>query len=271
MKADQITGEFFSQDFNIFPCKSINYKFDTSSYQLYEVLRTRECKLIFADDHLERMQTGMVRSGIPGKLEHKFFLDHLKTLLQKNSCPEGNLKLYVGYDEKGMHLAAASIPHIYPPEELYQSGARLTLMYAERSEPGIKQVAVNNKIRQKLAGLNQDTFYEALLVDKNGIITEGTRSNFFLVSGENLLTVPDELILPGITRKYVLLLAEQLNIPVVKRKITKTDLDCADAAFICGTSPKILPACQIDEFTFSVENAVVKKLMRAYDELLGSQ
>ena len=84
----------------------------------------------------------------------------------------------------------------------------------------------------------------------------------------SIVIVPKPRPLICITRKYVLQLAAQLQIPVVQRCIPLTELDRFQAAFICGTSPRVLPVNGIDAFRFDTQNGLLRRLMEAYSEAL---
>ncbi len=88
---------------------------------------------------------------------------------------------------------------------------------------------------------------EALIVDGGGRVLEGATSNIFMVTGGSLLTPPLELgILPGITRRTVLELAQHLGIPCEERALRLTDLLQADEVFITSSIREILPVVRID-------------------------
>jgi len=74
--------------------------------------------------------------------------------------------------------------------------------------------------------------------------------------------------LPGITRQKTVQLARTLNIQLNEREIGFDELQYFDAAFITGTSPKILPIRQIDGFSFNPENQIVRQLMKSYDDMI---
>jgi D-alanine transaminase len=87
---------------------------------------------------------------------------------------------------------------------------------------------------------------DALLV-KDGIAIEGAHSNFFAVLGGTLVTHPtSNVILPGITREYVLELARYLEIPVEERPIQLEEMLDADEAFFTGTTTEVRPTVEID-------------------------
>ena len=89
-----------------------------------------------------------------------------------------------------------------------------------------------------------------------------------MIMGDSLVTPPDEVVLPGITRKKVIALCFDLKIPVRFENLPYQNLTSYSGAFLSGTSPKILPLRKIDNHTFDVSQPLIKKLMNAYDQLI---
>ena len=110
--------------------------------------------------------------------------------------------------------------------------------------------------------------YESLLVDREGCITEGSKSNFFLIRNNCLFSAPEGTILQGITRKYVLDIAAEKGISVIHQKITMNDLGKYEAAFICGTSPKILPVRKVNAIQYDPEHPILKILIESYNTIM---
>jgi len=93
-------------------------------------------------------------------------------------------------------------------------------------------------------------FDEALLNDMNGFIAEGPGANVF-IEKEGVLHTPQlGNILPGITRATVLELCETLDIPVVEKQITTSEIQGADAAFFCGTAAEVIGMESLDDVPF---------------------
>ena len=87
------------------------------------------------------------------------------------------------------------------------------LFFAERKDPESK--VINHKLRSSIYHkLIHEGGYEALLVNENNLITEGSRSNIFFLKGETLVTAPDNVILNGITRKHILEICRENKIKV---------------------------------------------------------
>ena len=138
----------------------------------------------------------------------------------------------------------------------------------ERPDPNIKRwnelfrIRVNQFIRD-------ETIYEALLVNEQGILTEGSRSNLFFINGENsLLTAPLELVLPGITRKYVLQICDELGITVIEQAVSLVELNAMSGCFITGTSPKVLPVHQLNEIKYNAGHPLIQKIGATFNKLV---
>ncbi len=86
---------------------------------------------------------------------------------------------------------------------------------------------------------------EALLLDHDGNIAEGSAANIFFVKGKILYTPQAGKILSGITRRSILEIAKDISYEVVERKITPFELDAFDGAFFCGTAVEVCPIAEI--------------------------
>lgn len=93
----------------------------------------------------------------------------------------------------------------------------------------------------------ENGFDEAIFLDSNGFVSEGSAENIFIVREGKLLTPPvTASVLEGITRRSVLQIAEDLGIPVEIRNISRTELYIADEAFFSGTGAQIAYIREID-------------------------
>ncbi len=92
----------------------------------------------------------------------------------------------------------------------------------------------------------QQGFDEALLLDQQGFVAEGSGENIFMVKGGEIHTPPLGSILPGITRNSVIQMARDLGFQVTERNITRAELYLADEAFFTGTAVEVTPIREID-------------------------
>lgn len=105
---------------------------------------------------------------------------------------------------------------------------------------------------------------------RNGIVTEGSSSNFIIIKDGSLITHPaNNLILRGITRDIIQSIAKVQGIPFVEKEYTLRDVLLADEAFICSTTMEIIPVIQIDELLISDSPGSITKLLQAeYERLI---
>lgn len=88
---------------------------------------------------------------------------------------------------------------------------------------------------------------EALLLDTEGYVSEGSGENVFIVRNGTLFTPDLASCLDGITRDAVLTMARDLGIPVVEKRITRDEMYCADEAFFTGTAAEVTPIRELDD------------------------
>ncbi|MBX9917140.1 MAG: branched-chain amino acid transaminase [Nitrosomonas sp.] len=87
---------------------------------------------------------------------------------------------------------------------------------------------------------------EALLLDVEGYVAEGSGENIFIVKQGKLYTPDLTSCLEGITRASIIELAAELGIPVIEKRITRDEIYCADEAFFTGTAAEITPIRELD-------------------------
>jgi branched-chain amino acid aminotransferase len=87
---------------------------------------------------------------------------------------------------------------------------------------------------------------EALLLDTEGYVSEGSGENVFIVRGGVLKTTPLTSILEGITRNSIIKIAEDAGIKTVEERFTRDELYIADEAFFTGTAAEVTPIRESD-------------------------
>ncbi len=234
---------------------------------VYEVLRSYKGRPVFLDDHIDRMQRTVTQSGadaIPGPEEIRRIVFGL---VRANGPEEGNILLCQFEIARERHFLACFIEHHYPSPGYYEEGVYLQTLNAMRPNPNAK--VFNPALRKKTEFLKSSReVAEMLLVDKHGCITEGSRSNIFMIRGGTLYTPPSAKVLLGITRQKVIDICRETGIPVVEADIPLKEIAFYEAAFITGTSPKVLPVKYIDECRFNAGNTLMRKIMLEFDRLM---
>jgi branched-chain amino acid aminotransferase len=230
---------------------------------VYEVLRVIKGVPIFFPDHMERLICSL-------KLQKKEFLADIPAirkaiinLSRAEKKHESNLKIVFNYNNGVTNYLIYFVEPIYPSEVQYRKGVKGILFFAERKDPESK--VINHKLRSSIYNkLIVERGYEALLVNENNQVTEGSRSNIFFMRGESLITAPDNVVLNGITRKYVLQICKENGISVEYYCVDVNDIKNYDAVFMTGTSPMVLAFCCVGEILFNVRLPLVEKLRNLY-------
>ena len=115
-------------------------------------------------------------------------------------------------------------------------------------------------------------FNEALMLDQDNNIAEGSVANIFFVIDGTLVTPKSTYILPGITRASIITLAKKMDIPFKERTIPAKDINNATEAFFTGTASEITSIGKIENHTLSrAPGSITKKIEKAYREEIVSK
>ena len=229
---------------------------------IYEVLRVINSKAIFLENHLSRMKNSFELVDEKFTLSYEEISMKIDDLIKSENKVEVNIKITYEINEKILKIFF--IEHSYPSNEMYETGVKTILYFGERNNPNAK--IVDENFREKVnSEIKKENAYEAILVDKNGYITEGSKSNIFMVKDNELLTSPVSAVLPGVTRGEIIKIAEKLGIKIREVKYKYSNIDKLDGMFISGTSPNILPIKSVNNINLDSNNAIIRKLEIEYD------
>jgi len=262
-------GKKFILNGEILTCEQFDNSLVYEGDSIYEVIRMIKGYPVFFHDHMERLELSLriqqKESIAKSALLRKNIIDLVKTERRKNI----NLKIVFNYTQNSSNYLVYFIEPIYPSSEQYKTGVNGILFYAERKNPVSK--VINHRLRSSIYHkLILEGAYEALLVNENNCITEGSRTNVFFLRGNTLATAPDNKVLNGITRKYILEICRDRKITVSFMCVPADTLHEYDAVFMTGTSPMVLPFHRIDNITFSVNVPLIEELRGLYIEKAGA-
>lgn len=225
---------------------------------LYEVIRSYHGQLFRAQDHIERLNYGAGHLGLSTQ-DFSYLEAVALELLEKNEL-KGDATIYFQVT-RGVAPRGHAFPNPAPDLTVLGSAAPFDPVKSlDARENGIPVITVPDirwaRCDMKTVALTANVLAnqtaaengvnEALFV-RDGVIMEGTHSNFFAVRDNCLVTAPaSNYILHGITRKVVLELAGTQNIDVQEAPIFTTDLPKITEAFITGTTTEITPVISID-------------------------
>lgn len=241
------------------PAKDFDDKILLRGIALYEVIRIVSGKPLFFEAHFERLTNSASQLKQNIWLNFDQIKENIAKLIALNDCQYGNIKLVFQFDGNNKTFLAYFIKHYYPNEEQYQNGVRTLVHPAERPIPNAK--IYNHSLRSKTNDLIKDAeIFEVILLNSLGNITEGSRSNLFFIKNNELHTALDADVLHGIIRSKVIESAVELGIPIRKHSIQYDDLPNYDAAFLTGTSLRILPIKRINSISYSSTHYIVSSL-----------
>ena len=157
-------------------------KSQDSTIYLYEVIRVINSIPVFLEDHLARLYNSAQLIGfenLPGSDE---LVNCINNFIASEKKDTGNIKLSFSISDPSEEPECLLnfIPHHYPTPEEYNNGVRVGLLNADRSVPNakIQHADIRERANQAMKDNGQ---YEVLLVDSEGNITEGSRSNVFFL------------------------------------------------------------------------------------------
>ena len=112
---------------------------------------------------------------------------------------------------------------------------------------------------------------EAIMMDKNGFISEGSGENIFIVKNNIVLTPTTDHCLNGITRQSVIQIAKDLDMEVIEKNIKFEDLLDADEAFFTGTAVEITPVTKVngEPINKGTRGEITKKLQEKFQEIIS--
>ncbi len=236
----------------------------------YEVIRIIKEVPLFYEDHFTRLKNSMERSGYELSLSKKELRDQIKEVCRLNNFSECNIKVIALQHESQQNILLFVNKFYYPAQQEYDNGVACCTISLKRQNPNIKMIHAG--YREELQRtVNEKKVFEALLVNENGKITEGGKSNVFFVKGSKIYTSPADFVLVGVTRQYVISVCKKLGYEVIETLIGVDSLTSFEAAFITGTSIKALPVSAIDDLKLgSAGNPTALHVMAGYDSLVNT-
>lgn len=238
-------------------------------FSVYEIVRIEKGVALFLEDHLNRLFRSLTLEGL--KIEES--AEHIERMVNKlirtNEIDKGKIKFVFYFPEfpesENYHFLIYYTAASFPTSEQYGKGVDVDFCSAIRNDPNAK---VLNTEARKTANqkIEDENVFEVLLVDNEGYVWEGSRSNVFFISNGNLITPPDEAVLQGIARKNVLDICKRQKLPVNIRKVHRTELEHMQSVFLTGTSLKVLPVRRVENFQFDVSSELLRFLSDQYDK-----
>lgn len=253
---------------------------------LFETMRAYNGRIFRLNEHLKRMEAAASYLQWPPLPEPAELTEAITSVLVQNQLKDASVRLTLSRGtgtprpdpgscgRPAVTVFASPLPPPLPPE-----GWRIATVTLRRnlSSPLVKIKSANylDNILAKTAAKALGA-QEALLLNTDEFVAEGSMSNIFFVTSGRLVT-PDENsgILPGITRRTVIELAQAAGIPLEIRKVKPEELAGADEIFLTSSVMEVIPVTMLDAQFIGNKPAapgeVTVLLQKLYRELTGKE
>lgn len=261
-------------------------------YGLFETMRAYDGKIFLLDRHIRRLSESAKMIGIERALADIDLEQACVDTLVANGLKEARLRLTVTRGDAGpfpgrkqddaVTVLIAATAYTPLPAETYENGYRALISSFRRDSQSLLSrrkstsylLSVLARKEAEAAGMD-----EALLLNEQGVVAEGSISNVFFAARGELVTPPLESgILPGITREVVLELAAGSKIRAVEADIKVLDISRFDEAFLTNSVLEIMPLVAVRDRAGKTTTLgsgrpgeITRRLMSAYREMVARE
>jgi branched-chain amino acid aminotransferase len=239
------------------------------------------------NDHTDRLFSAADKVNIEIPCSKNEINDVQRAIFSKNNLEEGYIRpmIYLGSESMGLRATDLSVntavaawewPSYMSPESKESGISIIKSPFPQYSNPLYSGNKIMGSYINSIMAL-QDAIKkgadEALLMDENGFISEGSGENIFIIKNDEIYTPKIEHCLNGITRQSVITIAEDFGINVFEKDLTYEDLSDADEAFFTGTAVEITPVTKIDSKPIGTgaRGPITKKLQETYSLIVTGQ
>ena len=254
---------------------------------VFEGIRIYDGKIFQCEAHLERLFNSARCIRLPIPYTKQELAKAMVQALQANKTSDGYIRLVVtrGAGTLGLSPFECSDPSVFIiadsiqlyPEEMYTDGMSVIFAKTVRTSPRMlnpsaKSLNYLNNILAKIEAIDAGV-PEAIMLNEQGEVAEGTGDNIFIVKDSQVITPPPEAgILVGITRGVVMKLADRLGMELQEKSVTVENLYAADECFLTGTAAEVVAVTKIDGQAIGDGKVgpVTKQLQAAFHEFIRS-
>tara|TARA_B100001094_G_C18066023_1_gene737510 strand:- start:103 stop:1023 length:921 start_codon:yes stop_codon:yes gene_type:complete len=262
--------------------------YGTGCFEGVRAYNTEKGPAIFRlEDHTNRLFEAANKLSINIPYSPEEINQVQKEIFAKNDLKEGYLRpiVFLGSESLGIRATELSVnvavaawewPSYMSPEAKEAGISIIKSSYEQYSNPlhsGYKIIGTYINSTMALHEAINKGADEALLLDKNGFISEGSGENIFLIK-DNIISTPlTDHCLNGITRQSVIQIATDLGYQMIEKDLTYDDLLSSDEAFFTGTAVEITPISKVDENQIGIgsRGPITEKLQSTYNDIIYGQ
>ncbi|MFD1137657.1 branched-chain-amino-acid transaminase [Paenibacillus urinalis] len=252
---------------------------------IFEGIRIYNGNIFKCKEHLDRLYDSAKSIMLDIPLSYDEMREAMAETIRRNEMRNGYIRLVVsrGYGNLGidpLRCEKASVVIIVEelsiyPEEAYLKGLRTISVSQRRNipdalNPKIKSLNYLNNVLVKIQS-NHAGVGEAIMLNSQGYVTEGSSDNIFIVKNGVLITPPCYLgALEGITRNAIIELADKIGLPFKEQPFTLHDVYVADEVFFTGTAAEVIAAYEVDGRTIGagVAGPITLKLLEEFRQIV---
>ena len=260
--------------------------YGTGVFEGVRAYETSDGPAIFRlEDHTNRLFESAKLIGMQIPYDAKELNDAQSEVVKINNLKNAYIRPMCFYGSEGMGLRADNLKvHAivaawdwgsYLGDDKILNGIKVKVTdFPKRSEKSMlhKAKASGNYLYSMLAlkdALNSG-YDEALILDIDDNVNEGSGENFFMIINNTIHTPKDATVLNGITRQTVMKIARDLNYRVEETNISVDDVKSSDEAFFTGTAAEVTPIIQVDNVKINdgKPGEITKKIQKIYFDLI---
>ncbi|MCS7232944.1 MAG: branched-chain-amino-acid transaminase [Synergistetes bacterium] len=257
---------------------------------VFEGIRAYNGRIFRLDEHLVRLYKSAKAILLNIPLSFEEMRAAVIETVKRNNLKDAYIRLIVtrGIGDLGLDITKCKNPTVVIiadeialfPKEIYEKGievitSSIRASYGDIIPPQIKSLNYLSHILAKWEATRAGVA-EAILLSREGYVTEGSAENIFIVKDKCLITPPSWVgILEGITREAVLEIAwdiEEVE-DIIEDVFTRYDLYVADECFLCGTAAEVVPVVKVDGRIIGdgKPGPITREIMNRFRELVSKE
>jgi branched-chain amino acid aminotransferase len=256
---------YFLFDNEVRPVSRFDEDLVFTGKSLYDALRIIEGIPLFFEKHYQRLINTANIAEIRIPISPEELKKRIGKLIEVNEVKDGNVKLIFNRNDEKLtsSFLAYFVPFRYPTDDELINGIDTIFFKGERTNPNTKLIDKTLREATEQAKVLNRVF-EVILVDRNGYITEGSRTNVFFLRDNRVYTTPLKDVLPGVTREYVINICSKSGFEILETKVHSIEISQFTSFFISGTSPGVLPVRKLNAIIFNTDDHVMREIMNGY-------
>ena len=281
-------GKFVKWNDSLVHLMSHTLNYGTGAFEGVRAYKTNNGPAIFRlNDHTDRLFNTAKKIDIDIPFSKETLNNVQKEIFKKNDLDEGYIRpiVYLGAESLGIRALDLSVnvavaawlwPSYMDPKAKENGISVIKSSHQQYSNPlhsGNKIIGTYINSTMALHEALKKGADEAVLMDKDGFISEGSGENIFMLKGNKIFTPTTNHCLNGITRQSVITIASDEGFEVIEKNLTYEDLANSDEAFFTGTAVEITPITSLDMKSIGSgkRGNVTEKLQTIYSDAISGK